>query len=208
MAISQIYKEFTQAHCRQMIVGASVFIDRKTLSALGKVAGKKQSRLPYHFASVYKGKGKEKIGASAHLEEGKKNTYGLFMNWFLAEGNPPSGFGKLDDFFSCLGKTVTEKKILVTVEFSYDTRKNVSFFKPIPVAEQSELFDEITGLTGVKKDTEGKISYMLEVSFGKEQLEHTVSFASAVPISANLPVDLLEKASSISALALRSKDQL
>lgn len=182
-------------------------VGRATVSKLRDCLEGKRRRLPYHFAAVYPGRGKEKIGAAAHLDRVAMDRFELEIRWFRTTATPPPEFGKLNDLFSCLGKSFGEKLAWVGADFSYKRKSVESLFKPIPVEQSSQLFTEITGLTGVKRNPEGKILYELEVELDKTQLEHRVRFGSVVSLSEQLPLALLEKASDISALAFRVRDQ-
>jgi hypothetical protein len=69
------------------------------------------------------------------------------------------------------------------------------------------IFDEITGITGVKRNPEGKMGYELEMSFEGKRVNHVVRFTQRLELSEDTPLPLLEVASRISMLALKPKEE-
>lgn len=206
MPSSPIYQTFKRTSCSELVVYAELRLGKPVVSRLRQCLGGRRRNLPYWFSRLYAGDGKEKIGLSAFLRREKQSQFGVGMRWFKAKGQPPEEFGRIADLIDCLGKTFQEKEVIVVANFSYNAEKVSSIFKRIHLPEQSTIFDEIIGFTGIKRNLQGKRIYVFEVSLGKKRIEHTIRFKQTVGLSENLPLLLLETASKISELALRPKE--
>jgi hypothetical protein len=141
------------------------------------------------------------------VSRGPRKGLLLQITWFEAEEGPPSEFGPLSGLLDCISKDIGEREAFVIAIFSYDKETVTSLFTPIQLADQSTIFDEITGITGVKRNPEGKMAYELELSFGGKHVNHTVKFSQSLKLSEDSPLSLLEAASRISLLALKPKEE-
>lgn len=205
---SIIYQTFRKAHCERLDVTSDPFPLAKSVSSKIRDCMKgKRTRLPFSFAKVYPGDGKRKIGLSIFLERVKGNDFRIFMRWFITDADPPNEFGKVSDLFACLAPGFGQRAVDVAATFKYSTARMSSLFRPIQLDAISALFDEIVGFTGVKKDTEGKLVYIMNVALGKKELTHVVQFTQVIEMTEELPQLLIPKAGSISSLALEGKGE-
>lgn len=206
MPSAHIYQAFKRANCESLSVYADLRLRTVTLSKIRNCLGGKRRTSPFRVAAIYPGERKEKVGAQVELRRRKGSVYGLFMLWFITTSEAPPGLGRLADLINCLAESFDDRDVVVGAVFSYDREKVVSLFKPIQLAEQSVIFDEITGFRGVKRNPEGKLLYEMEVAIQEKRLAHTISFTQTVRLTEDLPLPLLGTASRISALALRSRE--
>jgi hypothetical protein len=207
MAASPIYQAFARANCTQLSFSVRLPASKSLLSRLRSCFGGRRRSLPYNFAAVYPGEGKEKIGAHALLMRGPHKELRLVVRWFETEEGPPTEFGKFSELIRCASEYFPERDLFVLAVFSYDKEKVTSLFKPIYLVDQPVIFDEITGITGVKRNPEGKIVYELEMSFGGKRVNHIVRFTQTFGLSEDTPLPLLEAASKISMLALKPREE-
>lgn len=209
MAASPIYQAFKRANCTQLIFilsvqpPASMALRSKTRSCLGV----RRRDLPSSFAAAYPGEGKEIIKARAYLMWRTQKDLDVVVVWSEAKERPPTKAKRFSDLLRCIHEYLPEQDASVSAYFAYDTDKVTSLFKPIRLADEPVIFDEITGITGVKHNPEGKMGYELEVSFEGRRVNHTVRFTQRLKLSEDTPLPLLEVASRISMLALRPKEE-
>lgn len=206
MPASQIYQAFKRASCVQLFVFAELRLSKSVIPKLKNCVAGKRRNLPYRFAGVYPGDGKNKMGASVTLRRGKRSSFRLEMTWFETTVDPPTDFGRFSDLIDCIGVPFGDREAVVLATFSYQRERVSSLFKPIQLLEQPMIFDEITGFTGVKKNREGNLVYEMEVSLGQNRLRHVVRFTQMIKLIEDLPLRLLDTASKISALALKPKE--
>jgi hypothetical protein len=206
MAESPIYQAFKRVNCTQLILWVQLPASKALLSKVRSCLGGRRRNLPYDFAATYPGEGKEKVGAHASLMRGPHKDLALVVRWFAAEEGPPTEFGRFSDLVSCAREYFPEREAFVVAVFSYDKEEVASLFKPIYLVDQPVIFDEITGITGVKRSPEGKMVYELEMSFGGKRVNHVVKFTQSLRLSEDSPLPILEAASKISMLALRPKE--
>jgi hypothetical protein len=207
MAVSPIYQAFKRANCTQLSFFVQLPANKALLSRIRGCLGGRRRNLPYDFAAIYPGEGKEKVGAHASLMRGSHKDLALVVRWFEAKEAPPTEFGQFSDLVNCAREYFPEREVFVSAAFSYDKEKVISLFKPIYLADQPLIFDEITGITGVKRNPEGKMVYELEMSFGGKLVNHIVRFTQSFKLSEDSPLPLLEAASKISTLALKAKEE-
>ena len=70
--------------------------------------GGKRRNLPYNFAAVYPGEGKEKVGARAMLSRGPHKRLLLQITWFETEEGPPGEFGHMSELLGCIPASFAE----------------------------------------------------------------------------------------------------
>ncbi len=207
MAASPIYQAFKRVNCAQLILSVELPATRALLSKIRSRLGGRRRNLPKGFAATYPGKGKEKVGVRAFLLKRPHKDLGLQVGWFEEKEGPPIGSKSFGDLLRCIREHVPEREARVAALFSYDSEKVTSLFRPIRLADQPVIFDEITGITGVKRNPEGKMGYELEMSFEGKRVNHVVRFTQRLELSEDTPLPLLEVASRISMLALRPKEE-
>jgi hypothetical protein len=205
MVASPVYNAFKRTSCVELRINAEMPLARSTIAKARACLGGKRRNLPYSFGLTNPGEGKNRIGASAALFRLRPNRFGLSVWWFETTSEPPSAFGRLSDLLECLEEPFGEREVQVYAVFSYDKDAVESMFKPIHVAEQPTIFDELVGFTGIKRDPHGKLLYQVEVSLGTKRLIHAVRFAQVLKLSLDMPLPLLETANRISSLALKMK---
>ena len=158
MAGSDLYRKFKALHCALLVVHAHVPAVRSLLARIKNCVGPRK-RLPFWFGTVYPGPGKERLGLSVQVVRSKKQKIGRTYRWFLAESDPPPTFGKYSDFAGCLRDTFSEAvEASVVAVLVYEGEHFASLFKPVQMEDSFPIFDEIVGVTGVKKDPSGKES--------------------------------------------------
>ena len=206
MTVSALYEKFEATNCSLLTVNLHPHLGRGAAAKVrGCVSGKRR-RAPYFFGKAIPGEGKEKIGVSASLSPVGTGRFCLQIHWFPTAVDPPPDLGHFDRLAECFGGKLEDSEGLVTAEFHYAKDRFGSFFKPISLPEQPSIFDEIVGLTGIKKGPEGKILYRLEVSIEEKHVAHRVVFTRSMKLSDDLPLQLLDAAHSVSALALAPKE--
>jgi len=206
MAASPIYVAFKRTNCTLVQLFIRLPSSRALVSKMRACLSGRRKNLPYNFATVYPGEGKEKVAAHAFVSRVRRKGLLLQVRWFEAEEGPPSEFGRLSDLLRCIPEDFAEREAFVWAVFSYDKEKVTSLFKPISLLDQPTIFDEITGITGVKRSPEGKMVYELELSLGGNRVNHVVRFTQNVKFSEELPLALLEAGSRISLLGLKPKE--
>jgi len=204
MPPSSIFTAFDKAHCTRVQLSTTLKIGRATLLRLRDRSRGKPAQL--WFAKVYAGTRELKIGHSGGLIAGRKGEYVLEMRWFTTTEDPPPELRNADILISVLQQTVGEREVDVLANFVFSTAHLVSVFKPVDLGPQSQLFDEIVGFTGVKKDPEGKFLYSMQISVTDKALEHKLSFRQTIKLSDDMVIPLVETASKISALAIKRKE--
>ncbi|MBZ5542989.1 MAG: hypothetical protein LAO07_04830 [Acidobacteriia bacterium] len=205
MPASQVYQAFKRASCVQLFLFAELGLSKSLISKLKNCVAGKRRNLPYRFAGVHPGEGKDKVGASATLRRKDRSRFMLELTWFETNVDPPAEFGRFSDLINCIGVPFGDREAAVVAIFSYEMERVTSLFKPIQLLEQPMIFDEITGFTGVKRNPEGKLVYEMGVSFGEKRLQHIVRFTQTIKLTEDIPLLLLETATKISALALKAK---
>lgn len=206
MADQGIYRIFKESHCDDLVVTTDTFPLGKSLSS--KVRGcmkGKRARFPFSFGAAYPGEGKRKVGLALFLSRQKGDTFRIVMRWFITEADPPEEFGKVSDLFSCISAEFGQRKADVTTTFKYPKSRMESVFRPIQLGAVSTLFDEIVGFTGLKRDADGNLLYIMNVALGKKELTHVIESRQSIELKDELPIFLIPKAESISALALERK---
>lgn len=128
------------------------------------------------------------------------------MAWFQTTVSFPADHGKYSDLLACFGEPVSDQTAVVSAMFKYDAEQATSLFKRVEFPNQSTIFDEITGFTGIKRDASGKMLYEMEISIGEKLLRHEVTFTQAIRVTNELPYALLETAAKISSLALKQAE--
>jgi len=211
MPSSQIYDAFRHSNCVRLFAHSHVKLGASLLKRVRDCLASRRRNLTYSFAAVYPGEGKERIGLSVALRRAKGSTFIVDMRWFRTSLGPPAEFGHFADLVHCLGQQFGTRKLWAVALFSFDQQRVQSVFRPIqildfPVLEFPGIFDEIIGLTGVKRDPQGKVAYELEVSIREARLFHEARFTQTGTLSEDLALSLLETASRISALALKPKE--
>jgi hypothetical protein len=211
MAASPIYQAFKRANCTQLIFILSVQwpASKALLSRIMSCLRAKRWNLSWDFAASYPGEGKEEVNAQAILTRGPHKELSVLVIWSRsrAKEGPPAESKRLSDVLRCIHEYLPEREVSVSAYFSYDSEKVTSLFRPIHLADQPVIFDEITGITGVKRNPEGKRGYELEMSFEDERVNHVVRFTQRSKLSEDTPLPLLEVASRISMLALKPKEE-
>ncbi len=207
MPASAVYTAFKRMNCVRLVVSTDMPLGASIISKVRDCLTGKRRNLPYFFGHVYPGEGRHRIGASAVLSRLTKNKFNFWIQWFETTVDPPDTFGKMSDLLGCLSYPWGEGEMQVSAVFSYDKTKVDSVFKPIQLAGQPAIFDELTGFTGIKRDPQGKkLLYEIEVSHGTNRLSHTVRFTQGIRLSEDLPLQLLDTANKISSLALLPKE--
>jgi hypothetical protein len=206
MAASSVYRAFKRVSCVELNFSVWLPASKSLLSRIKTCLGGRRRSFPYNFACIYPGEGKEKLCVSVWLVRVPHKDILLHARWFEAKEGRPAESGRFGDLLGCIREYVPEREGRVTALFSYDSERVTSFFKPIRLADQPVIFDEITGITGVKRNPEGKMVYELEISFEGDRVNHAVTFAQTLELSEDTLLPLLEVASRISMLALRPKE--
>lgn len=142
----------------------------------------------------------------AELGRLSARDFGLVIRWFRVPSGPPPSFGRYADFVALMSEQLGDREVSVTARFSYDTARISSIFTPIHVSSEAAIFDEIIGFTGVKRSSEGKRLYSLDVRVSSNRLEHIVAFSQKVQLSNEIPVVLLDIARKISDLGLKKRE--
>ena len=205
MAGSDFYRQFKASHCTLLVVHVHVPAAQSLLARIKNCAGPRR-KLPFWFATDYAGPGKERLGLSVEVVRSKRQKIGLTYRWFLVKSDPPPTLGQYSDFARCLSDTFSEAvEASVVAVLVYEGEHFASLFKPIQMEESFPIFDEIVGVTGVKKDPSGKPLYRMELSFGDKELSHSISFVHPFDPSEECIKQILEKARDISSLALVPK---
>lgn len=207
MAASPIYQVFKRTNCLQLSLFVQLPASKSLLSGIRSCLGGKRRNPPYDFAAVYPGQGKEKVGVQASLMQAPHSDLHMVVRWFETKEGPPEQFGDFSQLLHCIHEYLPARDVFVAAAFSYDKEKVISLFRPIYLADQPVIFDEITGITGVKRNPEGKIVYELEMSFEGKRVNHVVRFTQRLKLSEDTPLPLLEVASRISMLALKPKEE-
>jgi hypothetical protein len=202
MVTAALYAKFKETNCSVLRVNLHPKLGRGWLRRLRNCPPVKRRKARYWFGKAMRGQGKGKIGVSASLFPVGSAGCCLQIRWFRTTVEPPQGFGDFDQFAECFGDKLQDADARVSAEFLYAKERFGSLFKPIALAEQPSVFDEVIGVTGVKKGPEGKILYRLEISIEEKHVAHRVTFTRPVTLSADLPGQLLDSANSISVLAL------
>jgi hypothetical protein len=203
MPASPIYEAFKRAHCKELHLRIELSLGKSVLSKVKKCLGGEQ---PLLFAAAYPGEGKEWLGVEAILTREKQSRFSFRIWWYESGAAPPEARGQFKKLVETIGEHFGDREIFVTATLWYPNDEAESLFKPIDLLGQPAIFDSITGFTGVKKNSEGKLVYQLEVSFEPEGVRHVVRFTQTVKLSEDTSMQLCETASKISALALKSKE--
>lgn len=207
MAASPIYHAFKRANCTQLMLQVQLPASRALRSKIRSCLGGGRRDLPSSFAATYPGEGKEKVNAEAILVWGPHKELSVVVIWSKAKERPPSESKRFGDLLRCINEYLPKRDAGVSALFSYDTEKVTSLFKPIRLADQPVIFDEITAITGVKRNPEGRMGYELEMSFEGNRVNHAVRLRQTLELSEDTPLPLLEVASRISLLALKPKEE-
>jgi hypothetical protein len=207
MAASPIYQAFKRANCVQLILSVDLPASKALRSKIRGCLGGGRRNLPNSFAATYPGEGKEKVNAEAFLMWRPHKDLGVLVIWSEAKKRPPTESKRFGDLLRCINQYLPKRDALVSALFSYDTEKVTSLFKPIRLVDQPVIFDEITAITGVKRNPEGRMGYELEMSFEGNQVNHVVRFTQRLELSEDTPLPLLGVASRISMLALKPKEE-
>jgi hypothetical protein len=146
------------------------------------------------------------LGVMANLGHLKPSRFSLFVSWREVSTDPFPEFGQFKELVEAMAECFGDREVFVTATLWYSDEEAESLFKPIDLLGQPAIFDSITGFTGVKRNSEGKLIYQLEVTFEPQGVRHEVNFTQTVKLSEDTPMQLLETASRISALALKSKE--
>jgi hypothetical protein len=203
MPPSPLFELFKEVSCKRLIISTTLNIPPATMK---KVKAKVRD---LWVGKVYPGEGRLKVvlGCLLFPDEGpsaKKHQYGLNMFCILTESeNLATEYAM---FEGPLRETFGEREVNVMAEFSFDKNQIISLFRGFDVGEQSQILDEIVGFTGVKRDSEGKNLYTMEIAINDTFIEIKLSFRQTVRLEENMPLALLETASKISALAVRPKE--
>jgi hypothetical protein len=177
------------------------------LSGIRSCLRAKRWSLSLDFAATYPGEGKEKVNALAILQPGQHKDLSVVVIWSRAKERAPSESKRFSELLRCIHEYLPEREGSVGAHFSYDSEKVTSLFRPIHLADQPVIFDEITGITGIKRNPEGKRGYELEMSFEGKRVNHVVTFTQRLKLSEDTPLPLLEVASRISMLALKPEEE-
>ncbi|MGA9057146.1 MAG: hypothetical protein WB763_11605 [Terriglobia bacterium] len=209
MAASPIYQAFKRAKCTRLsfILSVQLPASKALLSRIRSCLRGKGLNLSWDFAATYPGEGKEKVNAQAILTRGPHKDLSVLVIWSRAKEGAPSESKRFSELLRCIHEYLPEREGSVWAYFSYDSEKVTSLFRPIRLADQPVIFDEITGITGVKRNPEGKMGYELEMSFEGKRVNHVVRFTQRLELSEDTPLPLLEVASRISMLALKPKEE-
>jgi len=206
MPASPIYQAFKRTHCKELHFRVEFSLNKSALSKVKKCLSGKGSKLPILFAAVYPGEGKGILTALAVLSQLKLSRFSLVILWREESSNPFPEHVQFKELVEAIGEYVGKREAFITATLWYSNEEAESLFKPIDLLGQPAIFDSITGFTGVKRNAEGKLVYQLEVTFEPQGVRHEVSFSQTVKLSEDTPIQLLETASRISALALKSKE--
>jgi hypothetical protein len=207
MAASPIYQAFKGVNCTLLSFSVQLPASKALLSRIKSCLGGRRWNLPCDFAATYPGEGKEKIKAQAFLMRGRHKDIGVLVIWSKAKERPPTESKRFSDLLRCINEYLPKPDAFVSAEFSYDSEKVTSLFRPIRLVDQPVIFDEITAITGVKRNPEGRMGYELEMSFEGKRVNHVVRFTQRLELSEDTPLPLLEVASRISMLALKPKEE-
>lgn len=205
---TSLLRIFKQSNCTGLRVHGHVNLTRSRLAKVqGCFEGRKKRKLPYVFSELYPGQGKEGLGAYAILQRSRNEAFLLDIQWFPTSTDQLQPSGRFGTFVGCISELAGETEVVVSARFEYDRKEMSSLFKPIQLIESAKgsttAFDEIIGFTAVKRDSQGKVLYELEVSFTDEKLLHDVGFSQKVKLAMDsLPQSLVEGAKKISTLAL------
>ena len=181
-------------------------LGKSVLSKVKKRLGAKHPEEIFFFTVAYPGERKEWLGVRAIIGRLKQSRFPFLISWYEVGANPFPHFGQFNELVGAMGEYFGDREVFVTATLWYSNEEAESLFKPIDLLRQPAIFDSITGFTGVKRNSEGKLVYQLEVSFEPEGVRHVVSFTQTVKLSEGTPILLCETASKISALALKSKE--
>jgi len=204
MPPSAIFLSFKNVSCHRLVITTGIALSSVKFA---KLRTKGQPPNSIWFATIYPGEGKRKLAASVVIRRvHAKGPYAVSMYWFLTDEGPPPGFIPFEKFISTLTEVFGEREVDVRAEFTYDRSEVVSLFKPFDLGEQTQILDEIIGFTGIKRDTNGKILYTLEVNISDKFFTQKLMFRQTVRLDENMPIALVETASKISALATKPKE--
>ena len=202
--VANISQAFREAHCIDLgCVFDEIPLKNSVLSKLRSSPGGRRRNMPLNFAQVYPDH-KEKLAVSGHLGR-KSGVFHLFVHWFRVESGPPKEYPTFSSLVETISSELGDREAYVTASFSYKQDEASSIFSPIQMATEAGIFDEIIGLSGVKRNPEGKLLYRLDVFLGDKRLEHRVGFFQTVKLSEELPLGLLDIAARISNLGRRKK---
>jgi hypothetical protein len=207
MAASPIYQAFKRAKCTQLMLQVQLPASRALRSKIRSCLGGGRRDLPSSFVATYPGEGKDRVNAEAILVWRPHKDLSVVVIWSEAKERPPTESKRFGDLLRCINEYLPKRDARVSAWFSYDTEKVTSLFKPIGLVDQPVIFDEITGITGVKRNPEGKMGYELEMSFEGKRVNHVVRFTQRLELSEDTPLPLLDVASRISMLALKPKEE-
>jgi hypothetical protein len=203
VAEHSIFQAFKEADCESLVAyRVQIGLTKSTTSRVLACMKGKRKRFPVMFAAAYPGPQKRKVGLSVRLERLKGVQFSVNLRWFVTEMDPPPNMGKVSDLFDCVAPVFGEREVDFWVTFVYDTEKVGSIFRPIRLDERTTIFDEIVSFAGAKHDPEGKHLYTLDVALGQRRLTHVVQFKQAVKLAEDLPLSVIPRAKTISALAL------
>lgn len=202
MPPSPVYAAFSKTSCTRVSLSTSLKITNAVIAKIKRLT-KDQSEREWWFAKTYAGGQSLKIGNSILLKGAAKNDFSLTIRWFLTEEDPPPTMGDSDSFIEVVRASFGEREVDVLVWFVFHKEKHASVFKPFDVGEPSQIFDEIVGFSGIKKDPEGKLLYRMEIEVTPATIEHKLSFRQTVQLSDDMVIPVLETGSKISALAIK-----
>lgn len=205
MPASPIYEAFKRAHCKELRLQVQMSLGKSVLSKVKKCLGAKHSEETLYFTTAYPGEGKEWLAVKALIGRLKQSRFPFVIWWYEGGADRPPESRLFKELVEAMGKCFGEQEVFVEATLWHSNEEAESLFKPIDLLGQPAIFDSITGFTGVKKNPEGKLVYQLEVSFEPKGVRHEVNFTQTVKLSEDTPMQLLETASRISALALKSK---
>jgi hypothetical protein len=181
-------------------------VGKSVLSKVKKCLSAKHSEETLFFTAAYPGEGKEWLAVKALIGRLKQSRFPFVIWWYEGGADPPPDSRVFKELVEAMGKYFGEQEVFVTATLWYSDEEADSLFKPIDLLGQPAIFDSITGFTGVKRNSEGKLIYQLEVTFEPTGVRHVVSFTQTVKLSEDTPLLLVETASKISALALKPKE--
>lgn len=204
MPPSALYVAFTKAFCSRVTVVTPIKIPTALLAKINRLTKKQAGE--WWFARKYDGEHSVSLGHAIFLKALDKTDFELTMRWFLTGEEPPPFMGDPDALTQVIRNTFGEREVNILASFVFDATRYVSVFKPFDVGEPSQIFDEIIGFTGMKRDPQGKLLYRMEIEVTPKTIEHKLSFRQTVKLSDDMVIPVLETGSKISALAVKAKE--
>ena len=206
MPSTDLYDLFLRTNCVRLTVLCEVRVTNHVTDKLRTCLPARLKKMPFRYAAVYPGSGKNKIGLDVEMNRESKRLVFMRLGWFRTTATAPTDHGKYSDLLACFGEPVSDQTAAVSAIFRYDAQQATSLFKRVEFPNQSTIFDEIIGFSGIKRDANGKMLYEMEISIGEKELRHEVTFTHAIRVTDELPYGLIETAAKISSLALKQTE--